>query len=63
MMIAHASLIQVWAYEYISIIRPVGLQRMRDGPKDMLLVCWIDPLGGYRPHQFMEVRRREIGGL
>lgn len=39
MMITHVDLLQVWAYEHISVIRPVGLQRVRDEPIDVALVC------------------------
>jgi len=62
-MIAHASLLQVWAYEHISVIRPMGLHKVREDPSNMALSCWTSPLGGYMPPQFVEARRRDINDL
>lgn len=61
--VAHAGLLQVWAYEKIVVVRLVGLQRGQEDPRDITVKCWVSRAYGYRYPDSLEIRRREIDGL
>lgn len=63
MMISHASLLQVWVYEHIVMVRSLVLERIQINMIYAILVCWISHLGGYRSPQMVETRRRQVDNL
>lgn len=61
--VAHACLLQIWAYMKIMVVRSVGLHRGRDDLGEIALTCWFSKARGYRYPHTLKARRREMDRL